>query len=137
MKNAETLILQDVWRQAFRKGELTLTFKTQAGAQRARMQLYNSVKLQKAGKDMSDIELVHAAENMEIVWASEDKTQFRLQRRDKSDMMQGIMAALEGKTMEQYVDPEAQESAERLLKQLNNEETAQTKPVPFYGRRGE
>jgi hypothetical protein len=150
VKTSELLMLQDVWRTAFRQDELTLSFKTQAGAQRARMQLYNAVKQQKAGKDMDDLELVHAAEQMEIVWLGDDRLSFKLQRRDRSDMMQGIAAALGGKVASDYVDPEAAASAERMLKELGGlavsqpteqEPSASHEPapgnIPFYGRRGE
>jgi hypothetical protein len=117
VKNSETLILQDVWRKAFNNGDagLTIKFPSKAGAVRARMQLYNAVKLQKAGKDMMDMNLVHAAEQLEIVWV--DEVTIKLQRRGKSDMMVGIMAAL-GTTLEEYTDPEALESQERMLKEL-------------------
>jgi hypothetical protein len=117
LKSSEQLIMQDVWRQAWRRGEegLELTFRTRAGAQRARMQLYNAVKLQKAGKDLDDLELVKAAEGLEIVWVSE--TSLRLQRKDTSDMMQGIAQAL-GRNVNDYVDPEALAAGERMLREL-------------------
>lgn len=118
VKSKELLMLQDVWRQAFRRKSLTIDFPSHAGAVRARMQLYNAVKLQKTGRDMMDLELVHAAEELEIVWV--DDLTIRLQMRAKSDMMLGIAKAL-GTELDKYVDPEAQASAERLLRELGME----------------
>jgi hypothetical protein len=115
LKSKEVLLLQDVWRQAYRKGTLDLEFQTKAGATRARLQLYNAVRKQKAGEDMDDLELVHAAEQLEIVWNGE--TSIRLQKRADNDMMTGIAKAL-GKNLEDYVDPEALASSEKLLGEL-------------------
>lgn len=140
MKNSETLMLQDVWRQAYLRDEgLTIDFATKSGATRARMQLYNAVKRQKAGTDLDDAELSRAADELEIVWVGE--TSIKLQRKDKNDMMQSIQAAL-GKHLADYVDPEAAESAERLLRSLEgtkpttaeNPEGFEHKENPFYKR---
>lgn len=139
MKNSETLMLQEVWRRAYRAGEdgLEIGFQTKAGAVRARMQLYNSVKLQKSGKDMEDMELVYAAEQLEIVWTGEKS--IKLQRRDKSDMMQSIAAVL-GKKASDFVDPDAAASAERMMQQLDEikagtDSIIEHKHNDFYGKR--
>lgn len=120
VKTKEMLLLQDVWRQAYRRGDagMSVSFPSKAGAIRARMQLYNAVKLQRSGQDMMDMELVNAAEQLEIVWEGEQT--LRLQRRAKSDMMVGLQQAL-GKGLEDYVDPDAQASRERLLKELEKQ----------------
>lgn len=137
MKNSETLMLQDVWRQAYRKPDgLTIAFASKRGAVRARMQLYNAVKHQKSGKDVSDVELCKAAEELEIVWVSD--VGLKLQRKDTNDAMQGIAAAL-GKSMQDYVDPDIADSAERLLRSLEGEkpptpEGFEHKKNPFYDR---
>jgi succinate dehydrogenase/fumarate reductase flavoprotein subunit len=139
MKSSETLMLQDVWRQAFKKPDgLRITFASKRGAMRARMQLYNAVKLQKANKDTSDVELCKAAEELEIIW--EGETILRLQRKDTNDAMQGISAAL-GKTMNDYVDPDIAESAERMLRSLQKDAPAvpegfKHQDTPFYPKRG-
>lgn len=138
-RNSETLMLQDVWRQALIRGELPIEFQTEAGAVRARMQLYNAVKKQKSGEDMEDMELVHAAEQIEIVWVQKGPKVWviRLQRKDRSDMMNGLSKAL-GKSVHEYVDPDIVESGQRLLRELEKESKAADAPaVPFYGRRGE
>lgn len=151
MKSSELLFLQDIWRQAFRKGDegMTITFPSRAGAVRGRMQLYNAVKQQKAGQDMNDMELVHAAEQLEIVWVGDGKESqtIRLQRRAVGDMMKGFMGAM-GKGPEAYIDPDAQESANRMLKELerlglgaepsakaSEPEPGEHQDNPFYGKR--
>lgn len=139
MKSSELLMLQDVWRKAWQEGELELTFRTKAGATRARLQLYNAVKSQKAGTDLEDMELVRAAEGLEIIKTSE--TSLRLQRKDGNDMMQGLAAAL-GRTVHEYVDPAAAENAEKMLRELGMGKDSAPAPAehqdnPFYGKRGE
>jgi hypothetical protein len=137
-------MLQAVWRKAHKEGGLLLEFNTQAGAQRARMQLYNAVKLQKSGKDLEDLDLVHAAEQIEIVWADETRTRLRMQPKDKSDMMQGLFKALGATSVQEFVDERALESSERMLREL--EESAKAKATgapqpgehqdnPFFGKR--
>lgn len=137
MRSSESLMLQDVWRKAWEQEDgLTINFKSKAGAVRARMQLYNAVKAQKTGKDLSDPELVRAAEQLEIVWL--DEQTIKLQRRDKSDMLQGIMAVL-GKDVHSYIDPEILASQERMLKQLDGLRegglATEHKDTPFWKAR--
>lgn len=149
MKSQETLMLQDVWRKAWLRGGMNVKFKSRAGAVRARMQLYNAVKLVKSRKDATaDRALIEAADGLEIVWY--DETTIRLQKRAESDMMQGIMEAL-GTTPEQYIDPEVQESADKMLQELErmgltvkkegessppaSEGTIEHQDNPFYGKR--
>lgn len=115
VKSKELLLMQDVWRTAYRKGTLDLDFQTKNGAVRARLQLYNAVRKQKAGEDLEDLELVHAAEQLEIVWIGE--TSIRLQKRADNDMMLGITKAL-GKQLEDFQDPDMLESGKRLLEEL-------------------
>lgn len=144
MKSSELLFLQDVWRKAFKsKTGLTIQFPSEAGAVRARMQLYNAVKGQKRGTDLEDLELTRAAEQLEIVWVNKEHTALRLQRRAESDMMKGLMEAM-GSSPDQYVDPEAAASAQRLLDELgtlakpNPTEApapAEHQDNPFYGKR--
>lgn len=142
MRSSETLMLQDVWRKAYREPDgLALSFKTKSGATRARMQLYNAVKGQKSGKTMDDLELVHAAESLEIVW--EGETTLRIRRRDKSDMIETLSEVL-GKRLEDYVDPEVEKSLERSLAELERlrdgapsaDGVAGHQDNPFYGKRG-
>lgn len=121
LKSKEVLLLQDVWRQAYRKGSLDVEFSTKSGAVRARLQLYNAVRKQKAGEDAEDIELVHAAEQLEIVWVGgPESTTIRLQKRADNDMMAGITKAL-GRSLDEYQDPEMLESSKRLLDELGAE----------------
>lgn len=142
MKSSELLMLQDVWRKAWLEGGLDLQFRTKSGAHRARMQLYNAVKQQKAGTDLDDMDLVRAAEGLEIVWLGE--TGLRMQRKDNSDMIQGLAAAL-GRTMTDYIDPDAAASSQRMLEELmgkakpqSEEDTpapAQHLANPYFDRR--
>lgn len=140
MRPNEKLMLQDIWRKAFREGGLDIPFKTKAGAVRARLQLYAAVSAQKKGFDMEDLELVHAAEKLEIV--SPSPTVLRLQLKIHNDSMTSLAAVL-GRTVEDYVDPEAQAAAERMLRELEGHkpEEEEDKPVqghqdnPFYGKR--
>lgn len=135
MRRAELLMMQEVWRRAFRaEGGLELTFKTKGGAVRARLQLYNAVAKQKRGTDTEDWELVQAANEIEIIWTGE--TSIRLRSRDQSDMIQGIQAALGEKIGEREVD-EAAESLKRLMGEVGAEAgEAEHKDNPFYGKRG-
>lgn len=112
-KSQELLMLQDVWRKAWARPEgMRIRFKSHSGAVRARMQLYNAVKSVKSRKDeYADQVLRDAADGIEIVW--EDDLTLLLQKRSKSDMMQGIMEAL-GTRPEDYVDPEIAESMRKL-----------------------
>jgi hypothetical protein len=150
MKSKEFLMLQDVWRKAWAKPYgLNITFKSHSGAVRARMQLYNAVKSVKSRKDeFADQALKDAADGLEIVW--KDEFTIRLQKRAESDMMQGIMEAL-GTTPEQYMDPEAKASEEKMLEELSRlgitfapepakpaeqESDLKHQDNPFYGKRG-
>lgn len=97
------------------------------------MQLYNAVKLQKTGKDMRDLELVHAAEQLEIVWV--DEVTIRFQLRAKSDMMVGLQEVL-GMKLGEFVEPDALESSQKILEELEkmglaaSPAPAQTPPEP-------
>lgn len=146
MKSSETLLLQDVWRQALNRGPegLTVKFKSKSGAVRARLQLYSSVRAVKKGLDMDDLELCKAAEELEITWV--DDCTIRLSPKANSDAMQGLIAAA-GKRPEDYIDPDLAASAERMLREFGIGQPAASKPEelpeigqhqsnPFYSKRG-
>lgn len=132
MRSEERLMLQDVWRKAYREGGLDIQFKTKAGATRGRLQLYNAVAEQKKEKNMEDLELVHAAQELEIVKLSE--TSLRMQLRVKNDMMTTLAGVL-GQSLEAFVDPAAAEAAERMLKQLEEEAKTGKPSEPAFGHR--
>ena len=139
MKSSETLMLQDVWRQAALRGQagLTIQFKSNGGAHRARLQLYSCVRKIREGLELDDYELTKAVETLEITWIN-DHT-LRVAPKDSNDAMQGIMGAL-GKKPDDYQDPEIAASAQRMLDSLMS--GADAKPAlgghqdnTYYGKR--
>jgi hypothetical protein len=141
VKSKEMLMLQDVWRKAFREGGLTIPFKFKGGATRARLQLYNAIRRFKTGEDAQDLEMVHAAEQLEIIWI--DDHTIRLQFKAHNDMMESLAAVL-GKAVEEYEDPEAVELSKRMLGELEElvekpgqepAPLADHQDNPFYGKR--
>jgi len=132
VKSKELLMLQDAWKRAWKSGCLDIIFTTKGGATRARMALYNAVRMAKQGKD-EDAELCDAAIGVEIVWAGD--LALRMQRRDSSDMLKGIASAL-GVSQADYTDPTMQESAERLMRELGGEQMSPllVSPAPESGK---
>jgi hypothetical protein len=129
-------LMREIWRKAWREGELRVKFAEPGAASRARFGLYNAVKRERRGQG-EDWELIRAVDVVEVVWGNAERTELVLQRRDRSAVIRGLEAAL-GVGMEQVMTPEELE-VERRLAELGREvegrrgggtETSPSAPAP-------
>ncbi len=132
IKSKEKLFLQGVWKRALRSN-VEFTFKTKAGAMRARLSLYNAVKRAKDGGDV-DPEVNRAAQEIEITWTGE--TSIMLRKKIESDYLKTMMDTL-GDSPAEHEDPAILESVRKALEvqeQVNAGLSTGHKPNKFYDR---
>jgi MinD-like ATPase involved in chromosome partitioning or flagellar assembly len=87
MASIRVEVLQQVWVKAFERGEVTLTFKTEAAMQRVRMALYNAARATGASYEVAD-----AKQNCELQIV--DKLTIKVVRADMSEDVKTIAEQL-------------------------------------------
>ena len=127
-KSKDTLLMQELWRKAYREGVVEIRFPTENNAHRSRMLLYNAVKREKAGQvgeGAASLELAHAAESVEIVFGK-TRNVLRLQRKSDNPIFKAMGEAL-GQMLDEVGDADAAESLARIVEEVNNMPTG-TRP---------
>lgn len=117
----------EVWRRAYREGEIALTLPTYSQALSLRMALYNAIKPYRDGK-MVDVELEAAADACSILLTkgSNELVCTTKMKHGMADLILdqlGLAAA--------PVATEAQESIDRIFEELNSNKAPAN---PFYKR---
>lgn len=112
----DQLLMRETWRKAFRAEHgLRLEFPSEANAHRCRMLLYSAVRMEKTGGG-DDEELKRAAESVEIVFG-EGKNVLLMRHRQDNPIFQALSEAT-GIELEKATMPEALESQEKMLREL-------------------
>jgi len=152
LKSKKQLFLQEAWKKAYRDGGAELTFAKPGDKVRARMMLYNAVKLGKQNLD-DDLEVNQAAQAIEIV-EGPDPLKLYMRLASESPAMQAV-AGLLGHSLASAKDATAEESlalldsmgisskAPPLLKgapqsnpSFEGPDAIEHKANPFYDKRG-
>ena len=146
MRQDEKLVFQRVWLKAWRsEAPLRIEFKTKTAMLRARMGLYNAVRQEEQGINQTgDLELMEAAQGIEICLAQGKEFALILRKRMEGEMFQGLLEALgePGGTAgsDAIFSEEAAASEARLTEMLRGiPEAKPDRPEhqdnPYYGKR--
>lgn len=125
----EQELLRNLWRKAYRNGELRIDFQSESQAHQARMRLYSAVKREKHEGNSEDFEVYQAAQTIEIVFGT-SKTQLLMRSRSHSPIIAAFEKAA-GERLQDAASPNEKESVEaarRLADELDKE--AKVAPAP-------
>ena len=124
----QKLLYRQAWIKAYQNpGDgLMLRFRTKAGAYEARRHLYEAVREVKDNPTEYPMELVKAADEIQIVWAGD--TTLHMRHRNSNDATRGLEEAL-GLSVESMMDPEALASQERMRRIAESAEVAGRVPA--------
>lgn len=130
-KSRTQVLLRETWRKAWQRGpdgHLRIVFREESHAHKARMDLYKAVQAEKHGQGL-DLELIKAAQELEIVKAPDEPHVLIMRYRGNNDIYTALQEAT-GLNIESMADVELTKGVDESLKGLEKYGIKPTEAAP-------